>query len=340
MKKFLNVLFNIFWIIIVGLDSAICSAVMGTICMVTIVGIPFGIRHYKYIPLVFAPAGKKVVTKFSSHPVMNTFWLIFGGLVMFLVYAVIGTVLCITIVGIPLGRQLFKIAIYNLAPFGAEVIGEGEYSSYGDTEQDIYLLSRRVIKDPLKVVCKDAEGNPVTAKQYYAINYREYFNQVRDRKFKYRVLPTLLGVFVMFVCMGTAAIITSKIDITNSTNLAIALAVSGFVGGIAGGAVITNGQYRAYQKARAIFDFKMLEKAYPEDSPQLSEREYMKVAGMGVTIVDAVYNAVFTEQDLEQLAQLDLKAKLDGKATDTSIAVKQDYAAERMDALDDSKHDR
>ena len=51
----------------------------------------------------------------------NLLWLIFGGLELALGHAVMGLILCITIVGIPFGRQHFKIAKLALMPFGASI---------------------------------------------------------------------------------------------------------------------------------------------------------------------------------------------------------------------------
>lgn len=51
----------------------------------------------------------------------NIIWLVFGGLELAFGWAVIGVVLCITIVGIPLGVQAFKMAGLTLTPFGKSV---------------------------------------------------------------------------------------------------------------------------------------------------------------------------------------------------------------------------
>ncbi len=53
--------------------------------------------------------------------IANIIWIIFGGLISALVWCIAGLVLCITIVGIPLGVQLFKFAKISLAPFGKKV---------------------------------------------------------------------------------------------------------------------------------------------------------------------------------------------------------------------------
>ena len=48
----------------------------------------------------------------------NILWLIMGGLVISLYYAIMGLLFCITIVGIPFGLQLFKMALLAFVPFG------------------------------------------------------------------------------------------------------------------------------------------------------------------------------------------------------------------------------
>ena len=51
----------------------------------------------------------------------NILWLILGGLLLATSWAIIGLVLCVTIVGIPLGIQAFKMAGLTLTPFGKTV---------------------------------------------------------------------------------------------------------------------------------------------------------------------------------------------------------------------------
>ena len=48
-------------------------------------------------------------------------WIVFGGLLMSAAYFFLGIVYCISIVGIPVGLQLFKMAGLSLYPFGREV---------------------------------------------------------------------------------------------------------------------------------------------------------------------------------------------------------------------------
>ena len=51
----------------------------------------------------------------------NIVFFVLGGFIIFLGYVLGGIVLCLTIIGIPMGFQCFKLAGGVLAPFGREV---------------------------------------------------------------------------------------------------------------------------------------------------------------------------------------------------------------------------
>ena len=51
----------------------------------------------------------------------NILWLIAGGLVVSLYYALMGVIFCITIVGIPFGLQHFKMMLLSFVPFGKQI---------------------------------------------------------------------------------------------------------------------------------------------------------------------------------------------------------------------------
>ena len=51
----------------------------------------------------------------------NLVWIVFGGLLLSIAYLVLGVVYCITIVGIPVDLQLFKMASLSLHPFGRTI---------------------------------------------------------------------------------------------------------------------------------------------------------------------------------------------------------------------------
>lgn len=70
--------------------------------------------------------------KAIANTVVNILWIIFGGLVLAIFWALVGCVLCLTIIGIPFGIQCFKFANLMLFPFGREVV-------YGDSTISLLL---------------------------------------------------------------------------------------------------------------------------------------------------------------------------------------------------------
>ena len=57
---------------------------------------------------------------------LNVLWIIFGGIFLSAFWALVGCILCLTILGIPFGIQCFKFANFMLFPFGREIV-------YGDS---------------------------------------------------------------------------------------------------------------------------------------------------------------------------------------------------------------
>ena len=60
----------------------------------------------------------------------NILWIIFGGLLSALGWIAAGCLWCITIVGIPIGVQCFKLSSISLNPFGKEVEYDGGTVSF------------------------------------------------------------------------------------------------------------------------------------------------------------------------------------------------------------------
>ena len=52
----------------------------------------------------------------------NFLWLLLGGIIVAIIYWIVGLLMCITIIGIPFGIQLFKLGSYALWPFGHELV--------------------------------------------------------------------------------------------------------------------------------------------------------------------------------------------------------------------------
>lgn len=118
----LSLLFNIIWILTGGWLTALGFFIVGVICCLTVVGIPLGRQAFKMASLTLAPFGKTIVYGGGAPSlVANVVWLLLGGWWSALCYLLEGALYCVTIVGIPFGLQLFKMAKLTLCPFGAEV---------------------------------------------------------------------------------------------------------------------------------------------------------------------------------------------------------------------------
>ena len=97
--------------------------IAGCILCVTVIGIPIGVQCFKFAGLAFWPFGKDIVYGGGAISLLaNIIWLIVFGIPMAVGNAVVGCLWCITIIGIPFGKQFFKIARLSLMPFGAAVV--------------------------------------------------------------------------------------------------------------------------------------------------------------------------------------------------------------------------
>ena len=120
----MKVLGNIVWWLCGGLETAVEYFVASVALMITVVGIPFGLQTLKLGQPMLWPFGSRVVKKPTSgclNTVMNVVWFFVGGIWIWLTHAFFGVLLYITIIGIPFGRQHFKLARIALTPFGREV---------------------------------------------------------------------------------------------------------------------------------------------------------------------------------------------------------------------------
>lgn len=119
----MTILGNILWIILGGFLNALAWVIAGLLWCITIIGIPVGVQCFKIAGLSLCPFGKEVRYEGGAGSfLLNVIWFIFGGLEIALPTFLWGCILCITIIGIPFGKQFFKLAKLALCPFGAEVV--------------------------------------------------------------------------------------------------------------------------------------------------------------------------------------------------------------------------
>ena len=118
----LRLLGNICWFLFGGIISGLAWIISGVIWCITIIGIPYGRQCFKFASLAFWPFGKEVIYGGGAVSfIVNVIWFLLFGLWMGIGNFLIGCLWCITIIGIPFGKQFFKIAKLSLAPFGARI---------------------------------------------------------------------------------------------------------------------------------------------------------------------------------------------------------------------------
>lgn len=114
---------NVLWFIFGGFISGLSWLGIGLLWCLTIVGIPIGLQCFKFAGLAFFPFGKEVQYGGGVGSLLvNIIWLLLSGIPLAIESAVLGAVLCMTIIGIPFGLQHFKIAKLALMPFGSKVV--------------------------------------------------------------------------------------------------------------------------------------------------------------------------------------------------------------------------
>jgi len=124
----MNFFGNLIWIIFGGLMAALGYFLGGIVLCITVIGIPWGLQCFKLAALVLWPFGKKVISDSDNmgclNILFNLVWLLCGGLYTAIVHIVMGAILCITVIGIPWGKQHFKLIEISLMPFGKRIIDE------------------------------------------------------------------------------------------------------------------------------------------------------------------------------------------------------------------------
>jgi len=124
----MNLFGNIIWLIFGGLMAALGYFLGGIVLCVTVIGVPWGLQCFKLAGFVLWPFGKKVISDSDTMGCLNIFfnliWILCGGLYTAIVHIVMGAILCLTIIGIPWGKQHFKLVEISLMPFGKKIIYE------------------------------------------------------------------------------------------------------------------------------------------------------------------------------------------------------------------------
>ena len=129
MANNLQIIGNVIWFIFGGFIEAMVWIFIGILFCISIIGIPFGKQCFKIATLVICPFGKEI--EYSKRSgfcqfVGNLIWILMCGLLLGIYNLIIGCFFCLTIILIPFGLQIFKLAQLSFIPFGAKVVDSSD----------------------------------------------------------------------------------------------------------------------------------------------------------------------------------------------------------------------
>ncbi|MGL5057397.1 MAG: YccF domain-containing protein [Fusobacteriaceae bacterium] len=127
----MSLILNIIWLFLGGLILAFEWAIAGVLSIIFIVTIPFASGCFEMAMSCLAPFGKEVVEKqnygFPPRPISAFFWIVFIGIWLAISHIFSGIAMCLTIVGIPLGIQNFKLAKVAFNPYKYSLVDRKIY---------------------------------------------------------------------------------------------------------------------------------------------------------------------------------------------------------------------
>jgi uncharacterized membrane protein YccF (DUF307 family) len=130
----MRLVLNVIWFVLAGLWMAIAYAIAALICFILIITIPFGIASLRIGIFALWPFGKTVVKRDDAGiaaGVGNVIWFVFCGWWLAIGHLVTGVLLCLTIIGIPLGLANFKLIPVSLLPLGRDIVSVEQARAMG-----------------------------------------------------------------------------------------------------------------------------------------------------------------------------------------------------------------
>lgn len=130
----MRLVLNLIWLLFAGLWMAIGYLTAALICFVLIVTIPFGIAAARIALYALWPFGRTVVRRSDAglaSGVGNVIWFVFCGWWLALAHLFTGVLLCLTIIGIPLGLANLKLIGISLSPMGRTIVTNEQAAAMG-----------------------------------------------------------------------------------------------------------------------------------------------------------------------------------------------------------------
>ena len=125
MRSLFNLILNRIWFLLAGFWLFLGYMVATVIMFVLIVTIPWGIAASRIGFYALWPFGRDVVDRHNigvGTLLGNVIWLLLAGWWLALEHIVTGVLLCVTIIGIPMGIANFKMVPIALLPMGKRIV--------------------------------------------------------------------------------------------------------------------------------------------------------------------------------------------------------------------------
>ncbi|WP_442574893.1 YccF domain-containing protein [Microbacterium sp. F51-2R] len=121
----MRTLLNIIWLVLAGFWLFLSYFAVGVVLCILIITIPWGIASFRVGLYSLWPFGRTVVSKPTAGVwsfLGNVIWVILAGWWLAIEHIVTGILLCLTIIGIPLGIANFKLVPVSLMPLGKDIV--------------------------------------------------------------------------------------------------------------------------------------------------------------------------------------------------------------------------
>ena len=115
----MRTILNVVWLVLSGIWLFIGYVLAGVVMCVFIVTIPFGIASFRLAAYVLWPFGRTVVRRSdagAASTIRNVIWFLLVGIWMAIAHLFLGLLLCLTIIGIPLGLGTSNWRLWPLPP--------------------------------------------------------------------------------------------------------------------------------------------------------------------------------------------------------------------------------
>ena len=124
---------NFLWFILGGVFMGLAWWLVGLLCFISIIGIPWGKACFVIGQFAFFPFGKQAISRAhltnqtdigtgALGLIGNIIWFIFAGVWLAIAHVFWALACFITIIGIPFGIQHLKLAGIALAPIGQTIV--------------------------------------------------------------------------------------------------------------------------------------------------------------------------------------------------------------------------